>query len=310
MTFEDSAFVGLARFPYVLIVVTRHRLFLVVSDLRCYTDSVKRITVVMANITRENFDKHWLLQQNAVAAGGFNSVEFREAKGTREAVQSPLLSALYDHHIHPERVAAVFQRLKYEKAADVLIKSLPKASSTRKGNFGEVVASEHLRQRHGYKMPVFKLRYSDNPQMPQRGEDIVAFEIDERQVILKICIGEAKVRNTHNKSAVRDAHRRLSEAYHPYPVALSLIITVLHDRRDHALADQVDVLIERLADGIFPRTNWIFVITENQPKDAFEAITEEPTVLENLTCVHVKLDSLDDLIDNLFDSPIPNPDAD
>lgn len=263
----------------------------------------------MANITRDNFDKHWLVRQPAKATGEFRSVSLREAEGIRDAVQSPLVSALYDHHIHPDRVAGIFQRLKYEKAAEVLIENFPKADRTRKGNFGEVVASEHLQQRHGYKMPVFKLRYSDNPQMPQRGEDIVAFEIDEDQVILKVCIGEAKVRKTHNKSTVRDAHRRLSEAYHPYPTALSLITSVLHERGEHDLANQVDVLIETLADGSFPNTNWIFVISENQPKDAFEAITEEPKVLENLTCVHVKLDSLDDLVNNLFDSPIPNPHA-
>ena len=262
----------------------------------------------MSDITRENFDKHWLEQQSE-RTKLFKTVSLKEADGIRDDVQSPLLSALYDHHIHPDRVAGTLRRLKYEKAAGVLIESFPKADRTRKGNFGEVVASEHLRQRLGYEMPVFKLRYADNPQMPQRGEDLVAFETNEDRTILKLCIGEAKVRGTHEKAAVRDAHCRLCEAYHPYPIALSLIAAVLHDRGDHDLAEQVDVLMETLAEGSFPRTNWIFVITENKPKNAFEAIAEESAVVESLTCVHVQLDRLGELIDTLFDSPIPKPDA-
>ncbi len=57
-----------------------------------------------------------------------------------------------------------------------------------------------------------------------------------------------------NLRAVRDAHGRLREAYHPYPIALSLIVAVLHERGDHDLAERVDVLMETLA-GSFPRTN-------------------------------------------------------
>ena len=87
------------------------------------------------------------------------------------------------------------------------------------------------------------------------------------------------------------------------------IASILHERGDTELAEQVDVLMETLAEGSFPRSNWIFVITENQPADAFEAITEQSSVVENLTCVHLQLDGLGDLIDTLFDSPLPKPDA-
>ena len=266
----------------------------------------------MVYITRDNFDKHWLELEPEPGSKteGFKTVRLKEADCSRDVVRGPLLSALYDHHIHPDRVAGTLQRLKYKKAAAVLIESFPKGENTRKGNFGEVVASEHLRQRYGYEIPVYKLRYADNPQMPQRGEDLVAFETNEDRTILKLCIGEAKVRSTHDKASILAAHGRLCKAYHPYPIALSLIAAVLHDRGDHDLAEQVDVLIETLAEDRFPRTNWIFVITENQPEDAFEAITEESEIVEDLTCVHLRLERLGDLIDTLFDSLIPEPDAD
>jgi hypothetical protein len=270
----------------------------------------------VAEITRENFDGHWLRQRRGRKAAKasktpkFKAVSFEESEGIRDEVHNPLLLAVYDHHVHPDRVASKLRRLGYDEAAKALLENLPKADATRKGNFGEVVASEHLRQRHGFDMPVFKLRYADNPHMPLRGEDLVAFEMDPKKGIAALCIGEAKVRTTNSAAAVREAHERLSDAYHPYPVALSLIASVLHDQGAHGLADQVDELMEMVADGRFPRSNWIFVITENRPKDAFEVLVDEEETFENLICVHVQLDGLGGLVTSLFESPLPKTDAD
>lgn len=266
----------------------------------------------MTEITRENFDSHWLQpgREPTEANEKFDPVNFNEAEGIRYRVFPSLVAAVYDHHVHPARVSSKLRRLGYPRTAEALLESLPKSDRTRKGNFGEVVASEHLRQRHGLQMPVFKLRYADNPEMPQRGEDIVAFEIDVEHGIVSLCIGEAKVRITSDGAAVREAHERLSDAYHPYPVALSLIASVLHDQGAHDLADQVDELMEDLAGGNFPRTNWIFVITENQPRDAFKVLVEQEEVVENLRCIHIQLDDLGSFVTSLFESPLPEPNAD
>ena len=260
----------------------------------------------MSNITRDNFDQFWFDEKTARRRSRFRSISLEEAEGSRSAVEVSLLAAIYDHHIHPRRVAGALQRLGYERAAAALLDHLPKEDSTRKGNFGEVVASEHLRQRYGLNMPVFKLRYADNPRMPQRGEDLIAFEINEQARIITLCIGEAKVRSGDSSAAVRSAHERLADAFHPYPVALSLISSVLHDREQHDLADQIDELMETIAQRRFPRQNWIFVITEHQPKDAFQVLTDETGLVENLTCVHIRLEELGDFISRLFESPIPN----
>lgn len=259
----------------------------------------------MSTINRDNFDQFWLNQRSSRQRGGFRAVRLEEANEIRSEIEEPLLSALYDHHIHPDRVAGALRRLVYEQAAAALLENFPRADRTRKGNFGEVVASEHLRQRYGLNMPVFKLRYADNPQMPQRGEDLVAFEMDEDGHIIALCLGEAKVRVSNSATAIREAHERLSTAYHPYPVALSLISSVLHDRGDHDLADQIDELTETIARRRFPRQNWIFVITENRPSDTFNVLTEETDLVENLTCVHIRLDDLGDFVVSLFESPIP-----
>ncbi|MCI0622285.1 MAG: DUF1837 domain-containing protein, partial [Acidobacteria bacterium] len=244
----------------------------------------------MSTITRENFDQYWF-KQRAAGQGqtSYQSIGLEEIKNVRPKVELPLLEAIYDHHIHPDRLKGVLQRLGYEKAAAALIEQLPKNDQTRKGNFGEVVASEHLRQRYGLEMPVFKLRYSDNPAMPLRGEDIIAFELDRDSRIVTVCIGEAKVRTSHSAAEVRNAHKRLHTAYHPYPVALSLISSVLHDQGSHSLADQVDSLMDRSVSR--PRRNWIFLITEGSTDSPFSTL-DEGKVVENLSCVHLQLSDL------------------
>jgi hypothetical protein len=260
---------------------------------------------IMSTVNRENFDRFWLRQKGSRRRKGFQAISLEEAEGSRTKIEGALLAALYDHHIHPHRVSGALRRLGYEKAAAVLLQHFPRADRTRKGNFGEVVASEHLRQRHGLQMPVFKLRYADNPQMPQRGEDIVAFEVDDEARIVTLCIGEAKVRITNSSAAIREAHDRLSDAYHPYPVALSLISSVLHESGNHELGDQVDELMETMAQKRLPRQNWIFVITESQPSDTFKVLTEETGLVEDLMCVHIRLDDLGELVTSLFESSIP-----
>src|SRR5262249_31733325 len=154
---------------------------------------------------------------------------------------------------------------------------LPRNDRSRKGNFGEVVASEHLRQRHGYAMPVFKLRYADHPGLPMRGEDIIAFELADGRRIVTVCIGEAKVRLDAKGTEVMDAHTRLRQAYHPHPVALSLISTVLRDQNQHELADQVDELMEDHVRKKVVRHNWIFLVSQEDKEgvDPFQILAGE-----------------------------------
>ena len=161
---------------------------------------------------------------------------------------------------------------------------LPVESRMRMGNCGEVLASEHLRQRHGYNMPVFKLRYMDNPQIAMRGEDLVAFRIGRGNVITALCVGESKAMQVFDSREVRDAHARLKTAYHPHPVSLMMISSILHNRSDK-LAEQVDIIIETLGTMPIRRENWIFLITGNTPQNPFAVVEADETVVENLTCV-------------------------
>ncbi len=152
-------------------------------------------------------------------------------------------------------------------------------------------------------MPVFKLRYMDHPNMPMRGEDLVAFRLSDEGVIAGLCVGEAKTLRQFRPQEVRDAHIRLRQAYHPHPVSLLLISSILHTQGS-PLAEQIDTILETLALRPFPRDNWIFIITGNDPSDPFSAIEVADDVLENLTCVNLCLTELETIIQDAFDRPL------
>jgi len=260
-----------------------------------------------ANPDRTCFDGHWF--DEAVRNVAYTRFEHRpivEREGLREQVKAHLAEAVLDHHIAPGAVAGVLRRRGFRKAAEILTGRLPADERTRTGNFGEVVASEHLRQRYGYEMPVFKLRYMDNPQMPMRGEDLIAFRIGRRRTIDALCVGESKAMKNFDAREVEDAHGRLQLAYRPHPISLLLISNILHEKGD-ALADRVDVIIETLATRPVRRENWIFIFTGSRPRDPFSTIQASTVVVENLTCVDLRLDGMDDLIRELFDRPLRRP---
>ena len=184
------------------------------------------------DISRDNFDGHWL--RSLESAHHYENLEHlpvQEIEDSRQLVEHAVRQAIVDHHIHRQRIAERLRTLGHEVAATFFADELPKNQQTRKGNFGEVVASEHLVQRFGCAMPVLKLRYRDSANLPMRGEDIVAFQIEDGRITC-VCVGEAKAVVTYRRQTVLEAHKRLDHAYHPRPLTLAMIAQILYDRGD------------------------------------------------------------------------------
>jgi hypothetical protein len=226
-----------------------------------------------------------------------------ERKAARRRVKAAISEAVLDHHVFPAVIEGALKRIGFTKTLRLLSERLPREPRTRTGNFGEVLASEHLRQRYGYQMPVFKLRFMDHPNMPMRGEDLVAFRLKGKRVIAGLCVGEAKTMQAFRSQEVQDAHDRLKQAYHPHPVSLAMISSILHTQGS-PLAEEVDKVLETLSVRSFPRDNWIFLVTGNAPTDPFSVVEAADDVIENLTCVNLCLGDLEVLIQDVFDRPL------
>lgn len=254
------------------------------------------------DVNRNNFDSIWLEIDSSCNScyTKFQNLPLKEKKGIREHIKPALIEAILDHHFPSQRIKEKLKKLGFSGAAKYFSNSLPINDKTRKGNFGEVITSEHLCQRHNYKMPVFKLRFMDNPNMPMRGEDIVAFEIAEDKKITAICIGETKTLEIYSKGKVKQAYEQIVKAHHSQPTSLSLICNILYERGEDDLAKQIDEILETLALKPFPRHNWIFIITGNKPGDPFGAIEEMDTVVDNLRTVSLCLPQISLFVNEVF----------
>jgi hypothetical protein len=136
-----------------------------------------------------------------------------------------------------------------------------------------------------------------------RGEDLVAFRLKGERVIVGLCVGEAKAMQAFRSQEVQDAHNRLKQAYHPHPVSLAMLSSILHTQ-GRPLAEEVDKVLETLSVRSFPRHNWIFLVTGNAPTDPFSVVEAADDVIENLTCVNICLSDLEALIQEVFDRPL------
>ena len=130
-------------------------------------------------ISRDNFIQVWLTQQNPFPAYTmFRHVPLAEVENLRETVFVPLAETIFAYHNDPEEFTANVAALGYPESAETLDKR-PRTQSTRKGNFGEILASEYLRQCEDYRIPVYRLRYNPNPESSMKGDDVLAFRFGE-----------------------------------------------------------------------------------------------------------------------------------
>lgn len=267
------------------------------------------IPAAASPLSRRTFDGYWLqgVTEAPTATHGFERHILEEKDGIRPTIQPHLIEALQDHHIHRRRIADALNTLGHTEAASFFAAEMPRSNNTRKGNFGEVVASEHLMQRYGYHMPVFKLRYRDSTELPMRGEDIIAFALDAANHIERVIVGEAKAIVAFATRTVVEANERLCTAFSPRPMTLSLIAELLYAEGNDALGREVDRVAYEFTRRAFPRECWLFLINQTQPADAFDVLADGRPLAPSLRCVRLSLGEMTAFVNTLFSAPIVIP---
>ena len=256
---------------------------------------------------RRNYDAKWLEPDEP---GTYSSFEHRPAKeiaDSRPSVMPALAAAVLDHHTHEDRLKDWIDRLGFPQTKQKLDELLDFTHETRMGNFGEVVASEHLIQRYGYEMPIFKLRYRDS-KLPMRGEDVVAFRRDAGGAIDLVVLGEAKALmefgapHYNGTKTVKDALKRLTDCYTPHPNTLDMIVEILYGagRKDEALA--IEMAKEQIVAGSMAREHWIVLLTGDAPNDPFRCIEATAPASPPLICVNLPLTDFKTVVEAVFHS--------
>jgi len=171
------------------------------------------------------------------------------------------------------------------------------------GNFGEIVASEYLRQMLGYEIPVYRLRYNPNPESSMKGDDVLGFKFGNvdgsgREII----VGESKARQKFSRSAVEDAYQQLAKSSRrPHPISLTFIANILRLEGQPEKADAILSYLE-LSGSNLPRKSWLlFLVTGNRPNDPFGCLQKRDDIVGNLIVANAHIEGLAKWVDRLFE---------
>ena len=249
-----------------------------------------------------NFIHMWLTRQAPSGAySAFQHIPLAETEGGRDAVSRPLAETVFAHHNDPQEFRTNLVALGYSELAETLDKR-PRNSNTRKSNFGEILASEYLRQSEGYEIPVYRLRYNPNPESSMKGDDVLGFKFGEAGGVgREIVVAEAKVRGRFASSVVREACDQLEGGHRPRPKSILFVVSILRNEDRHPEANQVLTFLNKFAPNQPTTRALLFLVTGNRPRDPFGCVQERDEVIDNLMAANLWLPELDDFVEGLFD---------
>jgi hypothetical protein len=204
------------------------------------------------------FDK-WLKP----ITSGIEGVQlYGERPGGRPGAMKTLKKLVGDHFVGE---ANIVKAGGYRKAAEIILNSLPTNKRTRSGDIAELIASEYVDAKTSYRVPIKKLRWKSDRQMPMHGNDLIAVDTSGGAPV-RLLKGECKSGAVFGAAPVRDAVATL-DAYEgrPNPSTLAFITKRLYEEgRDSEAQIFQDLQSKR---GIRQRDilHFVFALAGNNP---------------------------------------------
>lgn len=196
-----------------------------------------------------------------------------EQLGARQKVLDELAHRTRSHYVSDEEIAKFLEKLDYADAAKVLRTQYPETPNGRSADLGEILGTEIIEERCGYRVPIRKLRDKDHREQAMRGEDMIGVRVDEGR--LGLLKGEAKSAQVLGVATVEDARAGLeANAGRPTAHALIFVARRLLDRdnaADQALAKQ---LLTESVKGTVPKArlaHCLFTLTGNPARKMLQA---------------------------------------
>lgn len=201
----------------------------------------------------------WL---KALPASGAGIALYGERPGARGAGLAALKALLADHFVGK---LTILKAGGYASAAEIIANSLPSGKRTRSGDLGEVIASEYVDSVTTFTIPVKKLLWKSDRQMPMHGNDLIAVDASNPSQI-RVLKGECKSRAVFGSAPVADAAVALdAHGGRPNPSTLAFITKRLYEAgRD----DEADVFKRLQSNGAMAPKNvqhLIFALSGTDP---------------------------------------------
>lgn len=168
----------------------------------------------------------WLHQ---IATPHKNVALYGERSGARTVGLKTLKPLVADHFVGE---ATILSAGGYEKAADLIKNSLPTSNkkTTRSGDLCELLATEYVDSETSFVVPIKKLRWKSDREMPMHGNDVIG--VDPTVTPTRVLKGECKSRAVFGAGVVTEAAKTLDlHDGRPNPSTLAFIAKRLYEQK-------------------------------------------------------------------------------
>ena len=233
----------------------------------------------------------------------FFTIELNEKdENSRMNIKNSLIEVLIHYYIEEETIEYYLDDNERFSELEHIIKEdyIPdfEAGNTRKGDFSEIISSEHLVQNYEYYFPYIKLQNKPNKNESNPGDDILGFIFNDNGDVEEIGVSEVKFSSNFSNGVFRVAHNQLRKSYTPKPKSLRMIVNYAVKQNDsHKIALQKILSTKKFSNVKI--TNWLFCITETLPKNLH--VPHEDELLNNLTLVSIYLPNIVGFINEIYD---------
>ncbi|HEY1760641.1 MAG TPA: Hachiman antiphage defense system protein HamA [Bryobacteraceae bacterium] len=226
-----------------------------------------------------------------------------EKNGGRETVRAKLREAVRLHYDSFDRIADDAESLGYKFASAILRERLPRTARARSGEMGEIIASELVEEKLGFRVPVRRLRYKDGREMALRGDDFIGVVYAKSQGGLRLLKGESKSRAVLAKTAITEA-RAVLDRDHGRCTAISLLFVAdrLLDRtgadRELGRAIRAEVGTKSLRPHRIDHL--LFTLSGNAPRASLKANLDACDKRRGQTVINMRIDDHQDFIAEIY----------
>lgn len=200
-----------------------------------------------------------------------------EKQSGRISIQSELVTIVRSHYDDLARIADAIAELGRPAAAAVLRERLPRSKTARSGDLGEIMATELVEERTGFKVPIRRLRYKDGREMALRGDDFIGVQLTSDGV-LRLLKGEAKSKARLGKQTIAKARQALErDSGRCTPISLLFVADRLldHGGQDEDLGRALRAEVARRALSPLETDHVLFTCSANAPPAALRADLQE-----------------------------------
>lgn len=125
-----------------------------------------------------------------------------------------------------------------------LLAHLPTKKTIQSGDIGEILTRHYIDQETGFSTLMFKLRFKDHNEMAMRGDDVLAFQLNDDPTKIRFLKGESKSAQGLSTDVMNDARRGLDTHDGKPPThSVQFIIDRLREQQKTDISDNIAIKV-------------------------------------------------------------------